>query len=345
MRARDNYLATLELRGTEWVPVFVDLHEPAWLQHAERLEAVVLRHPRVFRDYRAGTFPLAPADRFCEVYDELRDDWGCVWRNLKPGIIGQVVGHPLADWSAFRDYHAPDPRTQFDWPGIGEQVKADRAAGRLAAGYMSVTQAGFFDRLQFLRGMENLLMDFATSPPELDRLVEMVLDHNLAYVREYLRIGIEVMYFHGDIGGQGGLLFSPEAFRRHLAPAFRELFGACRAAGTHVSYSSDGHMLDVVKDLIACGASLHDPEVSTNTVPGIRRAYAGRLCASVQLDAQRLPAWSPEDVRRHVAETVGGLSELRGGLMVYAYVGADVPLANVDALCSALEEACGLPPV
>jgi uroporphyrinogen decarboxylase len=151
------------------------------------------------------------------------------------------------------------------------------------------------------------------------------------------------MYCHGDIGSQKGLLFSPETFRKHLKPAYRELFTLCRAAGTHVFYSSDGHMLDVVDDLVDCGASLHDPEVSTNTLPGIRRAYAGKLCALIQLDAQKLPTWTPEQIRRHVVEAVQALDDLTGGLMVYAYLGADVPLGNVDALCGAMETACRIP--
>jgi uroporphyrinogen decarboxylase len=199
-------------------------------------------------------------------------------------------------------------------------VETERRAGRLTRGCMSVTQGGLFDRLQFLRGMENLFVDFATSPPELDR-----------------------MNFHGDIGGQRGLLFSPGAFRRHLKPAYREVFMLCRRAGTQVSYSSDGCMLDLVDDLIDCGVTVHDPELATNTVAGIGRAYGGKLCAMIRLDAQRLPSWRPEEIRRHVRESVRALDDPRGGLTVYAYVGADVPVVNVGALCGAVEDACRLP--
>ena len=343
LSARANHLRALELAGPEWIPAFVDIHEPAWLRHGRAMEAVVLRHPRLFPDYRSGSFPSRPTDPFSEVYEALRDDWGCVWRNLVPGIIGQVVGHPLEAWSALDGFAPPDPRGQFDWGAIREGVETERRAGRLTRGYMSVTQGGLFDRLQFLRGMENLFVDFATSPPELERLIEMVLEYNLAYVRQYLDIGIDQMNFHGDIGGQGGLLFSPEAFRSHLKPAYREVFMLCREAGTQVSYSSDGCMLDLVDDLIDCGVTVHDPELATNTVAGIGRAYGGKLCAMIQLDAQRLPSWRPEEIRRHVSEAVRALDDPRGGLMVYAYVGADVPLLNVDALCGAVEDACRLP--
>ncbi len=344
MNARENYIRALEFRAPEWVPAVVDLAESAWLRHGRSLAEVVLAHPTVFPDFRAGSVPpAASSDPFCEAYEAKRDDWGCTWRNTTRGILGQVVGHPLSDWSALARFTPPNPEEQFDWSAIADRIQAERRAGRLAIGYDSITQSGIFDRLQFLRGLENLLVDFATSPPELDRLLEMVVEHSVACTRRCLGFGVDIMYFHGDIGGQNGLLFSPEAFRRYLKPAYREVFGLCRSAGTHVFYSSDGYVLDVVEDLVECGASLHDPEVSTNTLPGIRAAYAGKLCASIQLDAQRMPSARPEELREHVRQTVRGMEDPRGGLMVYAYVGADVPLANVDALCDEMESACGMP--
>jgi hypothetical protein len=94
LSARANHLRALELAGPEWIPAFVDIHEPAWLRHGRAMEAVVLRPARLFPDYRSGSFPSGPTHPFSEVYGALRDDWGCVWRNLVPGIIGQVVGHP-----------------------------------------------------------------------------------------------------------------------------------------------------------------------------------------------------------------------------------------------------------
>jgi hypothetical protein len=47
---------------------------------------------------------------------------------------------------------------------------------------------------------------------------------------------------------------------------------------------------------------------------------------------------------RHVAEAVRALDDPRGRLMVYPYMGADVPLTNVDTLFGAVEDACRVPP-
>jgi len=347
--AAENYLRTLEFNYPEWIPVMVDLSVPVWLRFGSRLEELVMRHPLIFKDYIPGSYPKTPADPFERVYDSLLDDWGCIWRNIYPGHLGQVVGHPLADWKQFVHFRAPDPLEQFDWETNRQLVEKERQAGRLAVGYMSITQGGFFDRLQFLRGMENLMIDFATDPPELSSLIEMVLDYNLEYNRLYLEAGLDLFHFHGDIGAQHGLIFSPAAFRKYLKPAYQEMFSRCRRAGTHVFYSSDGYMLSLVDDLIDCEISLHDPELRTNTLEGIQKAYFQgnraredhpvRLCASVQLDTQMLPNCKPEEIRQQVADAVA-INPPDGGLMLYTYVSGEVPLENIEALCCALEEFC-----
>jgi len=109
--------------------------------------------------------------------------------------------------------------------------------------------------MQFLRGLENLLIDLATDPPELGRLVEVLLDYNLKVIGQWVQAGVDLLHFHGDIGTQRGLMMSPATFRRHIKPAYREMFGACRRAGIHVHYSCDGNLMEIVDDLIECGVS------------------------------------------------------------------------------------------
>jgi hypothetical protein len=84
-------------------------------------------------------------------------------------------------------------------------------------------------------------------------------------------------------------------------------------------------------------------EVRTNTTADIRHACGGRLCASIQLDTQHLSPWNFDQIRGDAEAPVRELQDLRGGLMLYAYVGVDVPFENLEALCSALEETCQLP--
>jgi hypothetical protein len=136
-------------------------------------------------------------------------------------------------------------------------------------------------------------------------------------------------------------MISPASFRTYLKPMFSRIFQKIRRAGTHVYLSSDGHVVEVVDDLIECGVSVHDPQLRANTLEGIVKAYKGRLCANVDLDRQSLAFITPAQIREQVKQVVDQMALPEGGLMVAGSVwDASTPLANIVAICEALEEYC-----
>ena len=341
MTDRENYLATAQLRGGEWIPCGVSVSPATWAKYREDLEDVLLRHPTVYHPLQKGQRDF---DAFGPAYREgerFTDNWGCVWLNIQGGLEGQVVEHPLADWSALDTYRLPDPLRQHergdrgDWGQVQAAMERQRAEGRLTWGGGD----RFFERLHFLRGFENLMVDLATDPPQLARLIRLVVDHNMALVRKWLEIGVEVMSFGDDLGMQDRAMMRPEIFRRHLKPGYAEMFQPCRAAGSQVYLHSDGHILELMDDLIEAGITIINPQVRANGMDNLAREVKGRIAISLDLDRQNiLPFGSPADVRDHVKEAVLKLGSPRGGLMVNAEINPTVPLANVDAVCSAFEE-------
>ena len=136
-------------------------------------------------------------------------------------------------------------------------------------------------------------------------------------------------------------MISPAAFCKFLKPMFKTLFQKCRGAGTHVRLSSDGHLLEIVDDLIECGVSVHDPQLRANTLEGIAHSYKGRLCAMVDLDRQSFPFLTPAELRQQVKEVVDVMAAPEGGLMLWASIsGSNVPLRNVEAIVEAMEDYC-----
>jgi uroporphyrinogen decarboxylase len=314
-----------------------------WKRYREDLERLMLDHPRLFPGFQAGHSCFY--DEMPVVYrqgERFRDNWGCVWQNIQEGLEGQVVEHPLADWSALDTYRPPDPLTKEergdrDWEPIRSGIRAAKEAGSLTGG----NGERLFDRLYFLRGFENLMMDFATDDFHLPRLVEMLTAHELQLVNLWLELGVDFVGFHTDIGAQTALMISPADFRRYIKPMFMTLFQTCRRAGAHVCLSSDGHLLEIVDDLIECGVSMHDPQLRANTLEGIARAYQGRLCATVDLDRQGFPFATPQGIRDEIRRVIDVMAAPEGGLMLSAGVwGGDVPLANIEAICAAMEEFC-----
>lgn len=338
---RENILRALEFRHPEWVPIRFDILPAVWMRHGRALKDMLLRHPRVLPAEQVEAADPSTRDSLHREGCSYTDGWGCRWYNAHDGVMARVVEHPLADWSALDRLQAPDPDRQENWQAHRARAAEQRAAGELVCGAVSVAEAGFFfDRMQFLRGLENLLIDFMTDPPQLRRLMEIVLDYNLRLADRWLEVGVDWMWFHGDIGMQSGLMMSPETFRKHLKPIYAEIFQRFRQAGAHVHYSSDGNLLEIVDDLIECGVSSHDPQVGACGIEAIARAYKGKLCALVDLDEQVLPFCTPGEIHEQVRRVVAEVGSPEGGLMLYACPSADVPLANIEAICTAWEKYC-----
>jgi len=274
---------------------------------------VVLRHPTIFGPCQKGSRDFDAVEGSYAAGEHV-DAWGCLWRNIQPGCNSIVTGHPVPTREGVRALRAPTRRTG------------------LPHGFM-------YMRLFYLRGFEELMVDFAEEPPELPILIDIVLRHNL----KELELDLEecrpaIKYFGDDLGMQTALPISPAKWRRYLKPCFAEIFGRCRAAGVHVYLHSDGHFWEVIPDLIECGVSVINPQVRANGLDNLVRVCKGRVCVDLDLDRQMFPFCTPAQIDAHVREAVEKLGDPEGGLWLTAECGPDVPIQNIEAICAALEK-------
>jgi uroporphyrinogen decarboxylase len=310
--------------------------------HKAELDRLMRDHPRIFPEYDPATFDffdlMPPVYRQGERY---RDTWGCVWYNIQEGLEGQVVEHPLADWKALKTWQPPDPLTQSergtrDWSVIRRDMETRKAKGLLTHGGAE----RLFDRLYFLRGFDALMMDFAEQAPELDRLIGILTEYELAVIAAWRKIGVDMISFHTDIGTQQSTMISPAAFRRHVEPMFRTLFQAVRDAGSLVYLSSDGNIAGLVDDLLACGLQAHDPQLRATTLEGIVKAYKGKLFANVDLDRQGFSFMSPGEIRDQIRRVIDAMHDPRGGFGLAASIYGDVPMRNIEQIAACFEDWC-----
>ncbi len=341
---RENFLRAVGFGRPQWIPICFDMFPAVKLRYGDALKALFRAHPLIFEEREIETFEDWRSDPLLRA-GTYTDCWGCGWHNACEGNLGYVVEHPLADWGALVNFRPPDPLAAEDWQQNRATAEARRRNGELVHGGTPIETGGFFDRLQFLRGLDNLLADFTLDPPQLRALIDMVLDYNMTCIDKWMEIGVDIMHFHGDLATQRGLMMSPEMFRRYVKPAYREMFQACRKHGAHVHYSCDGNLLGIVDDLIECGVSYHDPQVRANGIDAIAETYTGRLCAMVDIDEQMLPFCTPRDIDEQVREIISRVGSPEGGLILFACPSEDVPLENIEAICTAWEnyrfEGCG----
>ena len=339
---RENWLRALTFKTPQWIPCSVGFAPIAWHTHREKLDDVLLRHPMMYPGHKqdAGRY-----DSFGVVYrggELFRDNWGCLWRTEIAGLEGQVVEHPLEAWSALTTYQPPDPVTKTerggrDWSQLRKNLAEAKKNDNLRWG----DGERLFDRLYFLRGFENLMMDIASDDPHLPALIDMLTEYELKLVKLWLDAGAEIIGFHTDIGSQKALMISPAKFRTYIKPMYKTVFDAVRKGGARVTLSSDGCLLEIVDDLVEVGVSMHDPQLRANTLDGIERVYKGKMCINLDLDRQMFAFCKPQDIWKQVRDVVARLNSPEGGLMVSGSVwDHNTPLENIEALIASIEKYC-----
>ncbi|KPK85026.1 MAG: hypothetical protein AMJ81_04325 [Phycisphaerae bacterium SM23_33] len=314
MGADEDRLKAMKFEHPEYIPISIGLLPATWMKHRERLDALVKRHPVIFgqgqpqrRDYDAVRQATYRQGRHV-------DAWGCVWSNIRAGMEAIVTGHPVPTREAVRTLKPP-----------GEDIG-------LPHGFMYL-------RLLDLRGFEEMMVDFAEEPPELQMLIDIVLEYNLRQVERLLagRTAPEIIHFGDDLGMQTLLPIGPEKWRRYLKPCYAALYGRARRAGHWVYMHSDGHFWEIIGDLIECGVNVINPQVRANGLDNLARVCKGKVCVDLDLDRQMFPFCTPGDIDAHVRQAVETLGSPAGGLWLKAECGPDVPLANIEAICTALE--------
>ncbi len=341
---RENYLRNARGEGPEWMPCGVSISGASWDQWRDEMEEVVVRHPLLFPGYEKGKrdwddWDPGPAYRQGELYT---DAWGCTWRSEIDGLEGQAVVHPLADWSALETYEVPDPlqtgdRGPVDWEASRKGVGQAKARGDLTRG--GVAHGFTLMRLWYLRGFENLMLDFATEAPELERLIEMVTAHNRTIIDQWLSFGVDVMEFGEDLGTQTASIISPRTFHQWITPVYKQLMQASRKQRCLVALHSDGYIMELMDEFIEAGVDIINPQDLCNGIDDLAREVKGRMCIRLDIDRQRIvPFGTPREIRELIEEEVRKLGSPQGGLEMTCGIYPPTPPENVDAVCSALEE-------
>ncbi len=344
----ENMLRALHFDHPRWTPVSVWFLPACRAKYGPALDEVLLRHPRLFPSYDPAT--QEPAGAFYDLYVEGRatDCWGCVWENLHGGMVGQVTGHPLADWSHFDAWKAsaPDPATDGllgprDWDAVRRDIARKKEKGRFSPDH-ALSHGFHYMLLCDLRGFENVMMDMAVGEPRLDELIDVIVGYNQAVTRRLLDCGTEFMGLAEDLGMQHSLPISAELWRRYVKPGYEATAGQARDRGIPVFLHSDGHILPILGDLYETGIRMVNPQVRANGLDGLRDTR-GELAICLDLDRQLFPFAAPEQLERHVRECHEALHRPEGGLMLNVEMGQDVSLESMEVLFNAVEDVCNLP--
>lgn len=256
------------------------------------------------------------------------DEWGCEWTVAEPGVAGEVKNPPLADYARLEGWTPPwELLDQADFSEVDASCKAtDRF---VKAG----THTRPFERMQFLRGTENLFEDLASLPEEFMELRRRVHEFNLREMTMWANTAVDAVGFMDDWGAQHSLLISPVRWRDLFKPMYREYCEIVKSKGKYVFFHSDGHTREIIPDLIEIGIDALNTQIFCMDIEELGQRFKGKITFWGEIDRQNiLPFGTVEDVRAAVRRVRRAFDDGTGGVIAQCEWGNRDPKENIIAV-------------
>ncbi|GHT94152.1 hypothetical protein FACS1894141_0270 [Spirochaetia bacterium] len=263
---------------------------------------------------------------------ETLDEWGCTWSRSEVKNMGLVTGNPLDDWEKLSAFKFPAPDDPKFYEGMKERsLKLDRDK-YIKAGIFMV----LFERLQSLRGFENLMLDFYIEREKIEALADRIVDFDVTIIKNMSRMFpglVDGISFTDDWGTEQAAFISVELFNEFFKPRYEKIFGACHEAGWHVWLHSCGKVTSLIPSLIEAGVdvfNLLQPRVLG--IESFGKKFAGKTCFSTCADIQHtLPFKTNEEIAEEVDLLLKYWATSEGGFVVSDYGDAEAVGVRIDA--------------
>jgi uroporphyrinogen decarboxylase len=256
------------------------------------------------------------------------DEWGCEFVNLQDGVIGEVKHPVVEDYG--RDLDKVRPPWEWAKIPLDEVWRFCEGSDRFVG---SILCFRLFERMQFLRGTENLYVDLLDRPAGLFKLTERIHEWNLAMIDAWTKTPVDFIVGMDDWGSQRSLLIAPRLWREFFKPLYAEYIRRIKAAGKFAFFHSDGYIFDIYEDLIEIGVDAVNSQLFCMDIEEIGRRFKGRLTFWGEIDRQHiLPSSDVLRARHAVHRVARALYDGHGGVIAQCEFGAGAQPQTVRAV-------------
>jgi hypothetical protein len=259
------------------------------------------------------------------------DYWGSLWEAAEDGVKGEVKHPLLEDWEDIKKLEIPwDVLEQADLSGVQEQGET---TGRFVMKMFGIEP---FQRMQYLRGTEDLFMDIALEDDHILKLRDMVHDFYKAEVTLWAKSAADGIHLEDDWGSQNRMLINPKVWRELFKPLYKDYCDIAKKHNKKVVMHSDGYILDIIPDLIEIGVDAINPQIDVMPLDSLSEVMKGKTALWGGIDRQRLLPFGTKDEIRASVKTIGEKFFVNGisGVIGQAFFDKGAKIKNLQAVYS-----------
>jgi len=328
MTSRELMHATLEFRNKSGrVPRELWTLPWAHTHHGEMIEKIMREYPADMTVAPAilKTPGIAKGDPY--VKGESIDDWGCVFENIQPGVIGEVKKPLVADedWEDWENVHIPVEQLEFDIDQVNQFCRNTDKFVR--AGCCPRP----FEQLQFIRTTELLYMDLVDMPSNMKTFIQKMHTFYCDQLEKWAKTEVDALSFMDDWGSQRSLLINPTMWDEIFKPMYKDYIDIAKRYGKKTFMHSDGYTLDIYPRMIELGLDAFNTQIFCMGIDELEK-YKGKITFWGEIDRQHLlPSGTVEDNVNAVKEVYEKLWD-NGGCIAQCEFGPGGNPDNVYAV-------------
>lgn len=260
------------------------------------------------------------------------DGWGCGWEVLEEGVCGEVKFHPLADWKNLDTFRPPyHILNHVDISQVN--IFCEENQDKFIINQWEPPMPNIFERMQHLRGTEQLLMDLAYGDKKVCQLRDMLQEYYLQQMEMWCKTDVDAVQFHDDWGTQISLLISPDMWREYFKPVYKQYCDLAKRYGKFIVMHSDGYICSILPDLIEIGVNAINSQLFCMPIEELAAKYHHKICFWGEIDRQYIqPFGTPDEMRAAVRRITNAFFRYgKTGFVAQCYYTMNTPQANKDA--------------
>ena len=229
------------------------------------------------------------------------DDWGIEWRwEIAAG--GYPSGGPIRTHEDLQSYEPPDPSEPRRYESLRTAV--ERFGGRRAVVFLTHEA---FEFSHYLRGLENLMIDYIEAPDFVHDLAKVVSDYKIELAETAIDLGADVIVSGDDYAHRQAPIMSVKHFEEYSLPYLEKLTDAVHRKGAPLIKHTDGNIWSILGQMVDAGIDAIDPlePMAGMDIGEVKEQYGDRVAVIGNVDCTEILTHAPlDEVVEAVKETI-----------------------------------------